>query len=151
MSIEESIKRHSFFKDIGMGLDVSSIAKHAQHTTFEADHFIFREGDDADAFYLITHGKVSLELSTAHRGRIIIQTLDEDDVLGISWLFPPYKWHFDARALTLTRLIKIDAVQMRRICEEDNRLGYRVVSKLASIVMRRLQAVRLQLVEMEEM
>lgn len=150
-SMEESIKRHSFFREMGIGIDVSSIARHAQHVTFEADRFIFREGEDADAFYLITHGKVSLELSTAHRGRIIIQTIDEDDVLGISWLFPPYKWHFDARALTLTRLIRIDAAQMRRMCDEDNAFGYKVLSKLASIVMKRLQAVRLQLLEMEEM
>ncbi len=150
MSIEESIRMHSFFSDISTA-HMSSLASHAQHLTVEADNFIFREGEYADAFYLITYGKVSLELSTAHRGRIIIQTIGEDDVLGISWLFPPYRWRFDARTLTLTRLIRIDAAQMRRMCDEDNAFGYKVISKLASIVMRRLQAVRLQLLEMEEM
>ncbi|MCS6768645.1 MAG: cyclic nucleotide-binding domain-containing protein [Candidatus Nitrosocaldus sp.] len=150
VSLEESIRRHSFFRDMGVG-DVSSIAVHAKHLTFDADRFIFREGEDADALYLITHGRVSLELSTAHRGRIIIQTIEEDDVLGISWLSPPYKWHFDARALTLTRLIMIDAAQIRKRCEEDNAFGYRMMSRLVGIIMRRLQAVRLQLLEMEEM
>lgn len=148
MNIQESIRRHKFFKDIG--IDASVLAEHARHITFNADEYIFREGEDADAFYLITYGKVSLELSTA-RGRIIVQTIDEDDVLGISWLFPPYKWHFDARALVLTRLIAIDASYLRRACEDDSRLGYRLVSKLAGIIMNRLQAVRLQLLEMEEM
>lgn len=149
MSVEYNIKNHPFFRDIDA--DISSIIDHSTQVIFNEDEIVFREGDHADSIYLITHGRVALELSTAHRGRIMIQTIGKDDVLGISWLFPPYKWHFDARALELTRTIKIDADLMMKRCEEDNRLGYAIMKRLASIIMKRLQAVRLQLLEIEEM
>jgi CRP/FNR family cyclic AMP-dependent transcriptional regulator len=150
MSVEDSIRRHRFFRDISDEY-VRSIAAHAKEDTFNKDEFIFREGEDADSLYLITYGKVSLELSTAHRGRVIIQTIDEDDVLGVSWVSPPYRWQFDARALMLTRAIRIDAYNLRRLCDEDNALGYRLMKRLIDVVIKRMQAVRLQLLEIEEM
>ncbi|MEM2856874.1 MAG: cyclic nucleotide-binding domain-containing protein [Candidatus Nitrosocaldaceae archaeon] len=149
MSIEYNIKNHAFFK--GIDVDISSIANYSTLTIFKEGEIIFREGDKADSIYFITHGRVALELSTAHKGKIIIQTIGKDEVLGISWLFPPYKWHFDARAIELTRAIKVDANLMIKNCEEDNRLGYVIMKGLASIIMKRLQAVRIQLLEMEEM
>ncbi len=150
MSIEDSIRRHRFFRDIS-DEDARSIAAYASEVTFKKDEFIFREGEIADSLYLITYGKVSLELSTAHRGRIIVQTIDEDDVLGVSWVSPPYRWQFDARALMLTRAIRIDAKSLRRLCDEDNALGYRLMKRLIDVIIRRMQAVRLQLLEIEEM
>ncbi len=150
MSIEDSIRRHRLFRDIS-DEDISSVAVYANEVTFNKDEFIFREGDKADSLYLITYGKVSLELSTAHRGRVMIQTIDEDDVLGVSWISPPYRWQFDARALTLTRAIRIDAYNLRRLCDENNALGYILMKRLIDVVIRRMQAVRLQLLEIEEM
>ena len=148
MSIE-AIKHHAFFKDIDA--DIASLVEYAKDLVFDKGQFIFHEGDDANAFYLITHGRVSLELSTAHKGRIIIQTLGKDEVLGISWLFPPFKWHFDAKALELTRVIELNADLVIKRCDEDNRLGYHLMKKFAGVIMRCLQAVRLQLLEIEEM
>jgi|FaiFalDrversion3_1042247.scaffolds.fasta_scaffold00481_7 CRP/FNR family cyclic AMP-dependent transcriptional regulator len=150
MSIEDIIRRHRFFRDTS-DEDVMSIAVYANEVTFNKDELIFREGDKADSLYLITYGKVSLELSTAHRGRVIIQTIDKDDVLGVSWVSPPYRWQFDARALMLTRAIRIDAYNLRRLCDENNALGYRLMKKMIDVVIKRMQAVRLQLLEIEEM
>ncbi|RMF29279.1 MAG: cyclic nucleotide-binding domain-containing protein [Candidatus Nitrosothermus koennekii] len=145
----EMIKNHALFKDIDA--DLTPLVEYAKDIIFQKNDFIFHEGEDANSFYLITYGKISLELSTAHRGRIIIQTLGKDEVLGISWLFPPYKWHFDARALELSRVVKLDANLVMRRCEEDNRLGYYLMKRFAGVIMKRLQAVRFQLIEMEEM
>jgi CRP-like cAMP-binding protein len=150
MSIEDSIRRHSFFRDIN-DKDISNIAVFSKEVTFSKDELIFKEGDLADSLYIITYGKVSLELSTAHRGRVIIQTIDEDDILGVSWVSSPYRWQFDARALTLIRAIKMDANNLRRLCEEDNALGYRLMKRLIEVVIKRMQAVRLQLVDIEEL
>jgi len=150
MSIEDSIRRHSFFRDIS-DKDISNIAVFSKEVTFSKDELIFKEGDLADSLYIITYGKVSLELSTAHRGRVIIQTIDEDDILGVSWVSSPYRWQFDARALTLIRAIKMDANNLRRLCEEDNALGYRLMKRLIEVVIKRMQAVRLQLVDIEEL
>ncbi len=150
MSIEDSIRRHSFFRDIS-DKDINNIAAFSKEVTFNKDELIFKEGDLADSLYIITYGKVSLELSTAHRGRVIIQTIDEDDILGVSWISSPYRWQFDARALTLIRAIKIDANNLRRLCEEDNALGYRLMKRLIEVVIKRMQAVRLQLVDIEEL
>jgi CRP-like cAMP-binding protein len=68
-------------------------------------------------------------------------------VLGWSWLFPPYRWHFDARALELTRAIALDGKCLREKCEEDHDLGYELVKRVAQIIMERLQATRLQLLD----
>ncbi len=150
MSINDSIRRHSFFRDIS-DKDINNIAAFSKEVTFNKDELIFKEGDLADSLYIITYGKVSLELSTAHRGKVIIQTIDEDDILGVSWVSSPYRWQFDARALTLIRAIKIDANNLRRLCEEDNALGYRLMKRLIEVVIKRMQAVRLQLVDIEEL
>ena len=61
---------------------------------------LFREGDPADTFYLVRHGSVALETFVPARGPVMIETLEAGEVVGWSWLFPPYRWHFDARALS---------------------------------------------------
>ncbi len=119
----------------------------ASNVRFEAGQFIFREGEEANQFYIIRHGKVSLEVFAPGRGSITIQTVGEGEVLGWSWLFPPYHWHFDARALELTRAIAFDGKCLRTKCEEDHDLGYELVKRFAHILMERLQATRLQLLD----
>ncbi|HEY6270477.1 MAG TPA: cyclic nucleotide-binding domain-containing protein [Terriglobales bacterium] len=117
----------------------------ASNAVFKADRFIFREGDEANQFYLIRHGKVGLEIFGAERGPITIMTLGEGEVLGWSWLFPPYRWRFDARAIELTRAIALDGQCLRGKCEQDHELGYELMKRVARVVEGRLQATRLQL------
>jgi len=119
----------------------------AANVRFEAGEYIFREGEDANQFYIIRHGKVALELFTPERGVLTIQTLGAGDVLGWSWLFPPYRWRFDARALELTRAIALDGTCLRNKCDEDHNLGYELVKRFAQIIIERLQATRLQLLD----
>lgn len=114
---------------------------------FDAGQFILREGEEANNFYIIRHGKVSLEIFTQDRGPITIQTIGEGEVLGWSWLIPPYHWHYDARALELTRAIALDGKCLRAKCEQDHDLGYELLKRFAYIITQRLEATRLQLLD----
>jgi CRP-like cAMP-binding protein len=127
--------------------DLQLITGCASNVRFEPGEFIFHEGEEAKAFYLIRHGRVALEMFTPERGPIIIETLGECDVLGWSWLFPPHRWHFDARAVQLTRAIALDGECIRKKCEEDYRLGYEFMKRFAHILIDRFQATRVRLLD----
>ncbi|HTV55083.1 MAG TPA: cyclic nucleotide-binding domain-containing protein [Terriglobia bacterium] len=117
----------------------------ASNVRFEASQFIFHEGEDADQFYMIREGKVGLEIFAGQRGAVTILTLEAGDVLGWSWLFPPYRWKFDARALEPTRALALDGKCLRTKCEEDHDLGYELLKRFVLVVEQRLQATRFQL------
>lgn len=145
--LDAMLATHPFFQDLSQQ-HLQLISGCASNVRFDAGQFIFREGEDANQFYVIRHGKVSLEIFAPERGAISIQTLGPGEVLGWSWLFPPYKWHFDARALELTRTTALDGTCLRTKCEEDCELGYRLGQRFARVMMQRLQATRLQLLDM---
>ncbi len=109
---------------------------------------IFHEGDPANRFYLILDGEVALESEGADSGPIHIQTLRSGDVLGWSWLFPPYYWHFSARATKPTKAIFFYGTRLRHICEEDTAFGYELMKRIAGVVIDRLQATRKELLEL---
>jgi len=123
------------------------IAGCGQNTGFEAGEYIFREGDRADTFYLVRRGRVLLETFVPGRGALTIETIDEDDVLGWSWLFPPYRWHYDARALDAVRAVAFDGACLRGKCEADRAFGYELLSRFSAVMLERLQATRLQLMD----
>jgi CRP-like cAMP-binding protein len=114
-------------------------------THFAANELIFREGDPANRFYLLQSGKVALESQVMGQPKAIIQTLGAGDILGWSWLFPPYFWHFDARALEPTKAIFIYGTPLREECETDHELAYELMKRLASVMLKRLQATRWKL------
>jgi CRP/FNR family cyclic AMP-dependent transcriptional regulator len=122
----------------------------ASNVRFEPGQVIFREGGEANQFYLVREGKVAVEIYAAERGSIEIMTVDKGEVLGWSWLFPPYRWQFDARAVELTRAIALDAKCLRKKCDEDHDLGYELMKRIAQVVEQRLQATRLQLLNVYE-
>lgn len=117
----------------------------ASNVRFDAGQFILREGEEANQFYLIRHGKVALEVSAPGHGPIIILTLGESEVLGWSWLVPPYRWKFDARAVELTRAIVLDGKCLRTKSEQDHDLGYELLKRFAHIIEKRLAATIMQL------
>jgi CRP-like cAMP-binding protein len=123
------------------------IAGCGRNTGFEAGQYLFREGDQADTFYLLRHGRVMLETFVPGRGALTVQTVDEGDVVGWSWLFPPYRWHFDARALDSVRSVAFDGACLRRKCDEDNSLGYELLGRFSPVMLERLQATRMQLLD----
>lgn len=145
--IEDLIRNHPFFE--GLRPDyLTLIAGCGKNVRFNPGDFIFREQDTADQFYLVRYGKVSLGIYLPERGFVTIQTVDENDVVGWSWLFPPYQWHFDARALVLTRAVAFDGQCLRGKCDADHELGYELMSRFAQMIIQRLEATRLQNLDM---
>jgi CRP-like cAMP-binding protein len=124
------------------------IAGCGANRVFEAGEHLFREGDPADSFYVIRHGRVALEVQAPGRGALMIETLGEGAVVGWSWLFPPHRFSFDARALELTRVVGFDGACLRGKCDEDRNLGYELMQRFASVMLERLQATRLQLLDL---
>ncbi len=145
-TLEPILAAHPFFQDLDPR-HLQLIVGCASNVRFDAGQFIFREGEAANQFYLLRHGTVRLEIFVPERGPLIVQTLGAGDVLGWSWLFPPYRWHFDARAATLVRAIALDGTCLRTKCEDDHDLGYALVKRFAHVMMQRLQATRLQLLD----
>ena len=123
------------------------VAGCAQNTHFDPGAYVFREGDTADRFYAIRHGAVALEIHVPARESVIIETLHEGDLLGWSWLFPPYRWSFDARATTGVSAIAFDGACLRGKCEDDHDLGYELMRRIAQVIIERLQATRLRLLD----
>jgi CRP/FNR family transcriptional regulator, cyclic AMP receptor protein len=117
----------------------------AANVRFEAGRVIFREGEEANQFYLVREGNLAVELYAAERGAITVLTVGAGEVLGWSWLVPPYRWKFDARALEPTRAIALDGKCLRAKAEQDHDLGYELLKRVAHIMEERLQATRLQL------
>jgi CRP-like cAMP-binding protein len=127
--------------------DLALIAGCAQNVGFEEGDLLFREGDDADVFFLVRRGRVALELHTPDRGSLVIDTADPGDVVGWSWLFPPYRWHFDARAVEPVRAIAFDGACLRGKCSEDTRLGYELMQRFVAVMIDRLQHTRFRLLD----
>jgi CRP/FNR family cyclic AMP-dependent transcriptional regulator len=145
-TLERTLREHPFFKDLEVP-HLRLLAECASNVRFDAGEVIFREGERANTFYLIRHGKVAVETFTPDRGPIIIQTLGEGDLLGWSWLIAPYRWRFNARAVELTRAIALDGECLRGKCEDDYSLGYELMKRIAHVIEHRLQATRLQLLD----
>ena len=116
-------------------------------TSFSPGEWIFHEGDMANRFYLIQEGEVVLESCVKDCGTIFVQAIGAGDVLGWSWLFPPYYWHFDARATKPTKAIFLYGTRLRERCEEDHDLGYALMKRMAEVIIQRLQSTRRQLLE----
>lgn len=120
-------------------------------TSFKGGEAIFFEGDVANRFYLVLEGSVALESRSRERDPIRIQTVGAGDVLGWSWLFSPYLWHFDAHAIDPVKVLFIYGSRLREHCEDDHDFGYELVKRMAEVMMRRLQATRWQLFEISEL
>ncbi len=116
--------------------------------TFPAGRSIFHEGEDADTCYLLESGDVALQVFRPAGGPHTLETLHGGDVLGWSWLFPPYRWVFDATAVTPVRAIALDALRLRAAKDEDCEFGYELMRRFAQVVVSRLQATRLQLLDL---
>lgn len=144
--IDRIVAEHPFFAGLDEGF-CRLVCGCAKNALFEAGQYLFHEGDPADQFYLIRHGRVSLQIVSPGRGAMTFQTLGEGDIVGLSWLIPPYRCTYDAKAMELTRAIAMDAACLRRKCEADHNLGYDVMKRIAPVLVERLHATRLQILD----
>lgn len=145
-SLGEILRTQPFFSDLSQA-DLNLIESCAKNVVLHGGHRFANEGDDADTFYVIRSGSVAVETFIPHKGYITLQTLSAEDVIGWSWIFPPYKWTFSVKALEETRVLAFNGKCLREKAEKDPRLGYLLMKRFAQIMSERLQATRLQLLD----
>jgi len=144
--LERIVKEHAFFADLTDDF-CKLVCGCAKNVRFEAGDYLFREGDPADQLYVVREGRVAMELSAPGHGSMTFQTVGEGEIVGISWLIPPYRWTYDAKALERIRAIAIDATCIRRKCEDDHDLGYELMKRFVPVIIERLHATRLQMLD----
>jgi len=145
--LKRLIEAHPFMQ----GMDARQLAALddcAMETEFAPGQLIFREGDVASRFYVILEGKVALEARSRGDSAVLIETIGAGEVLGWSWLFEPYTWHFDARAVEKTKAIFFYGTWVREKCEQDRDFGCELYKRVALVVIDRLQNARRRLLEL---
>jgi CRP-like cAMP-binding protein len=135
-----SIQDHPFFSGIPPA-HINQIVQGAKLTEYDSDAILLREGEPANEFYLIESGLVAIETNAA-----VIQTLGPGEALGWSWLFPPFSWHFTARALHRSRAYVLDAGPLLVLCEENHGLGYVLIRQVTQIAISHMEAAIKKLV-----
>jgi CRP/FNR family transcriptional regulator, cyclic AMP receptor protein len=145
-TLERILADHPLFE----GLDTEILhllVSCTSNVRYQAGDYMFREGEEANRFYMIREGRVALEDAIPGRAPITIQTMGAGEVLGWSWLIPPYRWRFDARAAEPLRAFALDGACLRAKCEADHDLGYEMLKRFTPMIAERLQATRRHLTE----
>ena len=144
-----AIAAHRFVADMKPE-HLKKLVEVAMFKQFERDELIFKEGDPANRFYLVCQGKIALESGHNPNAPPLIHLIGEGEVLGWSWLFPPYNWHFSARAVEPTAAIFFYGTRLREECEDDPAFGFELMKRVAAIVIQRLQTTRVQLLQWQQ-
>jgi len=145
-SILAELKKHPFTEDL-KAEQLELLSRHAVLKNFKPEEQVFIQGTPAKQFFLITRGRVVVNIFTAEREPLVIQTAGAGEVLGWSWMMAPYEWLFDACAVEETSAVVIDADWLRNECEKDHHLGFEVMKGMSQVIARRLYATRKQLLE----
>ena len=146
-TMEELLGSHPFFA--GLSTDVIRlVAGCASNVHFAQGEYIFSQGEAASRFYVLRHGRVAMEIHSPERGPLIIETMDEGEVLGWSWLIPPYQYFGDARAVTPVSATALDGACLRGKCEADAELGYQLLKRVTTVMYKRLQSARVRLLDL---
>ena len=145
-TLDHLIRSHPFWR----GLDSRHfhlLNEYAALVKFGANEPIVHAGIEAEFFYLIYAGRVSLETFVPGQGAVTIETLASGQALGWSWLFSPYRWHFSAHSIELTEAVAFSAHGLRNYAEKNHDFGYELTRRVSEVILQRLQATRLNLVE----
>ena len=146
-TIEQLLAEAKAFNGMS-GEHLALIAGCAQNKVFEDGEYLMREGDPADTFYVVRLGRVALEIFVPQRGAVTLETVEGGDLVGWSWLVPPYTTAFDARSLGTTHAIELDGACLRGKCEADPALGYDLMKLISAVFVERLQDTRLRLLDL---
>jgi CRP-like cAMP-binding protein len=145
--MEEVLGSHPFFAGLSAGA-MRLIAGCASNVHFAEGEFLFEEGHEANQFWVIRRGRVAMQLESPGRGAIVTDTMDEGEVVGWSWLVPPYRFFADGRAVTPVSATALDGACLRGKCEADPELGYQLLKRVTSVMYQRLQSTRIRLLDL---
>ena len=146
-TMEEVLGSHPFFAGLNAGA-MRLIAGCASNVHFAEGEFLFQEGHDANQFWVIRRGRVAMQLESPGRGAIVTDTMDEGEMVGWSWLVPPYRFFADGRAVTPVSATALDGACLRGKCEADPELGYQLLKRVTSVMYQRLQSTRIRLLDL---
>lgn len=146
-TIDQYLPQHPFFAGLDQQV-IALLAGCAVNTHFRRGDHLFREGDPADRFFVIRDGRVSIEVHTPAGPPVVVDSAHAEDVVGWSWLVPPYRWLFDAKATEETSAIAFDAVCLRGKCESDPAVGYALLQRVVHVMSDRLQSARIRLLDL---
>jgi CRP-like cAMP-binding protein len=146
-AVSTLLAAHPFTRDLGEE-DRQALGKLATTRRFGPGQLLIQEGQAAHAFFLLVEGEVAIEVFVAGGGTRTLQTVQPNSAIGWSWLVPPYRWEFDARALTDTTAIAFGADELRGLFERRCSVGLHIVGKLLVVVAERLKGTRLQLLDL---
>lgn len=135
--IQSSQAQHPFLRSVSPE-HLALVLRNAKEVEFAKGEIILTEGEPANRFFLIESGRVIIE---AREGNSV-QTLGPGEVLGWSWLFPPFSWNFSARAMEPTKCVVLDGGHLLVTAEENPAFGYDMMRRISQIVIGRLQATR---------
>jgi len=108
---------------------------------------LFLQGERADKFYVVRSGRISIQMPAIMGPTLEIQTVDEDQVLGWSWLISPYRWNFQTKAEEDSELLQFDGTAILARCEQEPKFGYELLKKFAGLMSVRLNAARLKMMD----
>ena len=146
-TIAKYLPQHPFFAGLDESV-ASLVAGCAVNVHFRAGQHLFHEGEPADTFYVIRHGRVSIEVHAPAGPPVVVDSAHDDDVVGWSWLVPPYRWTFDARATDETSAIAFDGACLRATCEADPAVGYALLQRVVKVMSTRLHSARIRLLDL---
>ncbi|WP_159844123.1 Crp/Fnr family transcriptional regulator [Nocardia sp. CY41] len=128
--------------------ELHTLAGAGREVAFPAGHRVITEGRPADRCWLIRHGRVLLDAQVPGRGAVVLQTLGGGDLLGWSWLVPPYRWHFGAMTAEPVETVEFDARTLAELADQDPRFGRALAMMLFEALLERLQATRARLLDL---
>lgn len=146
-NLKELIGKHPIYRDLAPD-HVDLLASVATLKKFDPDDFLTRAGTEACCQYLILKGTISVEFHAPPQGALAVQTLEAGDTLGFSWFVPPFRSQFDCRVQEPAECVVLDGKKLRVLCEEQPEFGYAITKRLMQALSKRLDATRLQLVEL---
>ena len=147
-TLEPILAEHPFFAGLEKRY-LQLLTGCASNACYNRGDYLFLEEEEAKKFYIIRHGKVAIEAAIPGSGMVTIQTYEAGDVVGWSWLFPPYRWHFSGRAVELSRVLVLDGECLRGKCEQNPTLGYEFMKRFSHKIVRSLDLTRLQLLALQ--
>ncbi|MFQ5545270.1 MAG: Crp/Fnr family transcriptional regulator [Acidiferrobacterales bacterium] len=145
-SIADYLSTHAFFSELDDNF-MKFLSDSVKELRIKKGDVLFQQGERADKFYLLRNGQVSVQVPALMGPTLEIQTLGEDQMLGWSWLIPPYRWNFQARAVEDSDLLEFDGSAILARCEEDPKFGYKLLKRFAALMSERLDAARQKMMD----
>jgi CRP-like cAMP-binding protein len=145
-SKDDYLAAHDFFKGLNEDF-MKTLSEFATEKRVSEGEVLFQQGKAADKFFLVRKGRVSVQVPALVGPPLELQVLGEDQVLGWSWLIPPYRWNFVARAVEDSDVIEFDGGAILARCEQDPKFGYELFKRFTALMSERLDAARQKMMD----